>query len=226
MTHRERIEQYLREGRTVSGGKGDSVAKATEQSQAAFNQTLQSAFKTTFGMNQGILQRLDTVFKGLVANPQGFTPTTMAALNTGNTERTAMDYQNATKAAQATEAARGGSGLPSGVNAQITGQLAAGAAQEEASGQRTIALANEQQRQANFWNALGGEERVAAAESPLGFGSEVSSGSNAVSNLSQAYTQSQGPGIGAVLGGLAGGALSTLAPGGAFAKPVANALNG
>lgn len=221
-SHRERIERYLREGRTVSGGKGDSTAKSMEQSQSAFNQSvLQPAFKQTFGENQAILSRLDSIFKGITANPQGFTPTTLAALNTGNTERTAMDYQNATKAAQASEAARGGTGLPSGVNAQIGGQIAAAAAGEEATGQRTIALANEQQRQSNLWNALGGEERVAAADSPLGFGSEVSSGSNAIANLSQAYTQSQGPGLGSVLGGLAGGALSaSLGNGGALTKMI------
>lgn len=221
-SHHDRIERYLTEGRTVSGGKGDNVAKSTERSQAAFNSLLQSAFKTTFGENQAILGRIDSIFKGIIANPQGFTPTTLAALNTNNTERTATDYQNATKAAQATMAARG-TGLPSGVNAQVEGQIAAAAAGEESSGQRQIALVNEQQRQSNFWNALSGEERVAAADSPLGFGSESNSSAGTVANLSQAYTQSQGPGIGAVLGGIAGGAATAaLGPGGAFTK----ALNG
>ena len=202
----------------VSLCKGDSTAKQSEQQQAAFNQTLRQSFATRFATQNDILSKLNGVFSGIVANPQGFTPTTLAALNTNNLENSATDYQNATKAAQASAAAHGGNGLPSGVQAQIAGQLASAGANETAQGQRQIALANADQQQRNFWAALSGETGIANTEDPLGYASGATSGSGAVAGLSKAYTDSKGPGWGSILGGIAGGVASS------FLKPIGGEL--
>jgi hypothetical protein len=71
--------------------------------------------------------------ESLISNPQGYTPAQMAALNSKAIDTTASQYQNALKTEQAQTAAQGGSGLPSGVHAQIKGQLA-GAAANQVSG--------------------------------------------------------------------------------------------
>jgi hypothetical protein len=45
MNWTQTIERYLAEGRTVSGGKGDSTLKAQEQAQANFTNTLMGSYQ-------------------------------------------------------------------------------------------------------------------------------------------------------------------------------------
>lgn len=70
----------------------------------------------------------------------------MTALRSGATEGTARSYAQAQQATHAAEAARGGSQLPSGVNAQIDAENANQAAAANAASQQQITLANAQQK--------------------------------------------------------------------------------
>lgn len=61
----------------------------------------------------------------MITNPQGYSPEALAALRSRTIEGTVTNYANAAKTVNANLAARGGSVLPSGVNAQIQEELAA-----------------------------------------------------------------------------------------------------
>jgi hypothetical protein len=172
-------------------GGGDSTVKGTEQSQQQFTTTLQNAFKQQFGANTGILNFLTGKLTAAVNNPQGFDAKTLASLNTNAVQQTATDYANASKATGAQIAARGGSTLPSGVNAQIQGQLAQAGANEETGQLGQIQLANEQQKQSNYWKAVDQLGGVANQESPAQYGSLANGGAGAVAGLSQAYSASE-----------------------------------
>lgn len=202
------IERYLAEGRTVSGGKGDSEIQAQEAQQQGFNRQLANIFSTQFGKQSNVLNFLNQKLTNQVENPTGFSAPQMAALNTANTEGAAKAFANAQQAVNAGEAARGGSTLPSGVDAQLRAQNATGAAAQVAQGQNQIQLANAAQQQNNYWNAVNGLNGVAATENPLGYGGEYNSGSGNVAGLGQAYfgTQ-QDPALG-LLGGVVGGAVT------------------
>lgn len=190
--------------------KGDSTLRSQEKSQAAFTGTLMSTFKTQFANQSGILNFLSGKLQPMINNPQGYSPEALAAMRTGATETGATQFGNAQKALQESEAARGGNGLPSGVDAQLTAQNANSAAAQESQAQEGITLQNEQQKQNNFWNATNALNGVAAEENPIGYAGQSTAGSQAVGDLGTAYKNSQSSQLLGALGGLAGGAAGAL----------------
>jgi hypothetical protein len=216
MNWTQTIERYIAEGRTVSGGKGDSQLKQQETAQANFTNQLMGTFNTQFQNQSNILSFLNSKMQPLINNPQGFSPSALAAMRTQATEGTATDFSNAQKATNAAIAARGGNGLPSGVDAQLTAQNANAGAAENAGAQNQITLANEQQKQNNYWNAVNAENGIQAAYNPLGYAGGAQNGGSVVSGLGSAYKQSQQSQWLGALGGLAGGALSAAGQAGGF----------
>jgi hypothetical protein len=199
---------------------GDQTAKANEASQAAFSSLLQSSFSTAFGNNQAILSNLNTSLSNSIKNPTGFTPATLAAMRTGATDTTATQFENAEKSAGAVAASHGGDALPSGVSAQISGDIAQGAASQQSQDQNQISLANAQQQQSNYWNAISGLGTVANLENPTGYAGASSSAANSSTNAGGLLLQSQQAGwqdLGGVLSGIAG--LGTAATGFVNANP-------
>ena len=200
---------------------GDATAKATEQADAAFTNTLQGSFSSAFANNQAILSSLNTTLSNIVKNPTGFTPAALTAMRTGATDTTATQFQNAERSANAVAAAHGGGALPSGVAAQVSGQIAQGAAAQQSQEQNQITLANAQQQQSNYWNAISGLGNVASMENPTGYSNSAATNSNASTNAGNLLLQSQQAGwqdIGGIISGVAGlgtaiatGGLSTLA---------------
>jgi len=159
-----------------------------QQSQAAFTNTLDSSFKTTFANQQQILGTLSSTLQKAILNPQGFTPAEMTALRTGATDTTAAQTQNAQKAAAAYGASHGGADLGSGVQSQVQGDIATGGAQQLAGEQNQITVANAQQQQSNYWNAIQGLTNVGNAYNPNGYAANANSSANAVTNASNAIT--------------------------------------
>lgn len=190
----------------VSGGKGDNTIKLQEQQQAGFNQQLRSVFGQQFGAQSSILANLNSKLQSQINSPQGFTPAQMAALNTNNTEGAAKDYAQAQAATNAATAARGGSTLPSGVDAQLAAENANAGATQRAQGTNQIQLANAAQQQSNYWNAVGADSQVAQMENPTPYAGSYNQGSEAVGSLGQAYNQTQQSQLEAVLGGVAAAA--------------------
>lgn len=202
------VEQYLREGRTVSGGKVDQTAKDAEKAQAGFTNTLQQAFKVQFAKQQGVLDFLRGKLEPGISNPQGFDQATKTALQSNAIENNAVAFQNATKAEQAQAASHGdGSSLPSGVQEQIQGQIAGAAAGQKAGALNTIQLEDAQLKNQNYWNSVNALNGVSAQVNPLGYAGDANAGSNSVADLSNAVSTSQKSGFWNTLGNSFAGAL-------------------
>lgn len=219
MTWTAIIERYIAEGRTVSGGKGDSTASSTEKSTGDFTKTLQSAFQTNNAAQQDQLNFLSSKLQSAINNPQGYSPDTLAAMRAQANDSVAKSNQDVQRNVNAMEATRGGAdALPSGVNAQINASVASQAEQAANKEQQDITTQNANLQNENLWNATKAEEGVAGLENPTGMAGSATGSADAVSNLSQAVTKANGPGVGSILGGIAGSALSGWASGG-FKKP-------
>ncbi len=199
--------------------KGDDTAKANEQSQLQFNQQLMSLFQQQFGKQNAITDQLTKTLMPMLQNPQGYSPEALAALRSQAKESAADSYANAEKAFQTQSFARGGRDLPSGVDEQVQGAISGGAAAQEAGAQQNITLANENQKQSNFWNAINGLNGVSAQLNPLGYAGAATSGSGAVAGLSNAVTSSQQSGVlGGILGGVFGAGSALLGNPALFGK--------
>jgi hypothetical protein len=203
---------------------GDSAVASTEASNAALTQELGKDYATTFGESQAIQAQLKGVLTNQLTNPTGLGADRVAAMRTGVTDTTAQQYEGATRAANAVSAAHGGAGLPSGVSAQVGGQIAAGAAQANSAEQGQISVADAQAKQANYWNAISGLGQVGAAYNPTATSNSAASVGSSTANLGSTLLASQQAGwqdisgvIGAV-GGLATGAAGVISanPGGIF----------
>jgi len=206
--------------------KGDNTATAAETAQAGFDQTLMGLFQSQYGQQQNLISYLTNQMKPIIAaGGIGMTPAALAASRTSATDTVAANTQNAVKAANVAAAKYGGDAMPSGVGAEIIGNAEVQGAEQQAQAQNEITLANQQLKNTNLWNAysiLNGQQPIL---SPLGYGEEATSGTNAVANTSQAITAANGPTFGQVLGGIVGGGLGALgqvftgsfAKGGAFA---------
>jgi len=164
----------------------DPTEEALKQSQAAFTSTLQNSFQSAFGANQAILGTLTNALKAQVANPQGFTPAALTAMRTGATDTIASQTNNATIAANNYIATHGGSDLGSGVNAQIQGGVQVAGMQQQAGEQNQITLANAQQQQQNYWNAISGLTNVGNAYNPQGYASAETNSANATTTAANA----------------------------------------
>lgn len=207
--------------------KGDSSAQSAEQSQVAFQQTLQKVFSSQFNQQQGIYNFLRGPLESMITNPQGYSADALAAMRTSATDQISQSYGNAEKALQAKNFALGGRDLPSGVFEQQMGGLEAGQASDTASAQNQITQQNANLQQQNYWNAIGALSGQQQQLNPLGYAGSATGAASSVAGLSQAYTQSQQSQLLGALGGAVGGLASGWATGG-FKMPcwIAEAIYG
>jgi hypothetical protein len=209
------IERYIAEGRPVSGGKGDNTASATEQSQADFGKTLQSAFATNNAAQQNQLNFLNNKMQSAINSPQGYSPAALASMRAQANDSVAAQDQNVQRSVNNSMATKGGAAaLPSGVSAQIDASIASQAAQAGNAAQQSITEQNANLENDNMWKATQAEEGVAGMENPTGMASADNQAASTVSDLSGAVTKADGPGIGSILGGVVGAGLSGWAGGG------------
>lgn len=135
-----------------------------------FGQTLMRDFQTQYGNNSQVLNFLrDSLMPIIKLGGRGFGNEALTAMRTAATDTTAQQYQNAQKALQNQQAQNGDPNLPSGVAEQQKEQLAEGGARFDANAQNQITLANEQQKENDFWNATQGLMGVAQGYNPLGY---------------------------------------------------------
>jgi len=194
----------------VCGGKGDNTAQSTENSQANFTNTLQSAFATNNAAQQGNLNFLTKQLQSGITNPQGYSPQTLAAMRTQATEQAAQNNQNVMQAVNEKNAVQGGASataLPNGVQEQIQAGVGTGVANQEANAQLGITQQNGQLQVENQNRDIAALEGVASEENPEGMASGSNQAASDVSNLSDAVTKASGPGVGSILGSIAGAAV-------------------
>lgn len=186
---------------------GDQTAKDTEQAQAAFTKTLMSSFQTAFAANQGILSSIIPKLTEMMNNPQGFSPEELSLMKTKASDTVTAQTDAAQKAAGTYAASHGGADLGSGVQAQISGSIAGAGATEQERESSNIDIANEQERQQNYWRAIGGLQKTAEAENPTGYAGAANQSGDTTANLSRAVLASQQAGwqnIGGIISGVAG----------------------
>jgi len=194
--------------------KTDSTIKTSEVQQAAFQTQLSSLFTAQYAKQASLMAFATPILEAGVTNPQGMSPAALVAARTGATDEVATQVQSAQRGANAVAASHGGAALPSGVAAQVGGDIAAAGAQETAKEQSGITLANENLKQQNYWKSLSGLAGLTTAESPDALaGAEIGSG-QATGQEGSAYLASKNAtfqdlinGIGG-LGGAAGSILT------------------
>lgn len=185
--------------------KGDTTDQNAENAQASFDNQLTQIFTAQYQKQSAITNYLtNLVTPQITAGGQGYSGADLAAARTAATDTLSTQYQNAQRSVNAGES----KALPSGVNAQVSGDLAASEASAQAGAQNNITQQNEQLKQQNYWNSINVLNGAAATENPLGYASASTSGNNAVANLSQAYTSSNQSQLLGALGGIVGGAAS------------------
>lgn len=193
----------------VAGGKGDQIAKQNEELQLSFNKQLMGIFTKQFGEQSAVMQFIRGKMEPMINHPTGYSAPDLAAMRTQSTENAAQATKNAQQATQAAEAVRGGSTLPSGVNAQLAAENNVAGAQLNANTQNQITQADENLKQQNYWNAINVENGAAAQYNPLGYASGATSGAGAVSGLSQAFQASKqdfwSQAAGSLIGGVSSG---------------------
>lgn len=177
-----------------------------------FMKSLMGDFSAQYGKQQNILSFLQGQLTAMFRNPTGFSPQTLAALNSMATNNVAQGVQNATQAAQLSAAAHGGNGLPSGVQAQVAGQINAAGSNALAAERNQIAMENGELQVQNQWKALTGLEGVSEQENPLGYAGASANEADAIAKLGESQAANDANNFGTSfeksLGGSLGGILS------------------
>lgn len=212
---------YEYEGQVVLM-KASQEEKDAARSSQAFTDTLRSMFQEQFKYQRGIMDTILAKVTPLFQNPQGFAPDALAAMRTNASEGITANYDAAQRNFQDRAFVLGGRELPSGALLAGQGAIDLGRARDEAAAQRQITLANEQQKQANFWNAaniLNGQVANASPNNLLS--GSIQQGQQSAAQLYQAFHpffwDTFGQTFAKALGQGAAGAASMLAGGGAGA---------
>ena len=184
--------------------------------QASFYNTLQKDYGVQFANQSNILNTLNKSLAPIVnsgVGQYGFGNAEDAAMRNQATAGTASAYKSARQATGEAQAAQGGGDefLGSGVKAQTNAQLANAAASTEANQQLGITQAGYQTGRQNYFNATGQEQGVAGAYNPTAYGDVAGqAGSSAFNTASTVNQQNQAASPWGMVGGLVGGAASSL----------------
>lgn len=162
---------------------------------------LRSLFYNQYYKNTSALDFLNGKMRAMVNNPTGYSPAALAAMRTGATENASNEFSHAQQALNAQEMAHGGEDLPSGVNAQLNAGLYAQEAAQKANAENQITLANEDQRQNNYWRGVQGLDTVAEQRNPNALLGESLNASAGVGGLVNAATNVNNSGFGHMLEG-------------------------
>ena len=200
--HTARIERYIREGRTVSGGCGASSQEkniASEQNQNFQNLTSQA--QSIFGSDSQIFNQLNSAFSPILAagpGQSGFTPAQLATMNSQAITQTGQQFRNADQAAGERSSAAGGGTFiaPSGAALNQQTQIAEAGAANTANALTNINLQNQIQGRQNWLqaaNVLGGAGNVfnsatGAGSAATGAGNSAFGGASGVQQANNAWT--------------------------------------
>lgn len=202
MIWRETIERYLREGLTVSGGKGDNSKAEMQQANKISAEQLQVQ-QQQLAMQQGQLAGVNAALDPMI-QAGGMSPQQQAALQSVFLNQLPSQFNNAVGQINESLAARGISGgqygSGSGDIARDFGSLGAQEASMQAQGLNNIQLAKQQQLMQELGLKLGVAGQFGTNIGT--FGSEgvgaLGIGQQAANAADQAQTSIWGPILGAV----------------------------
>ena len=200
-----------------SGGEVGQTDEQLQQAQAAMTQTLNADYNTTFAEQQQVAKQQMAIANNLIANPQGYSPQFLAQQTTAINQNAATSARQALSAASAFAASHGGAADTGGGGiAQIAGEIGSAAASEKASSLSSLATANANLKQENYWKGIGelnnagsnleGVGGTAIGGAGTAAGTSVGAGSGAL-----AAQQAGWQDVGGIISGVAG--LATAASG-------------
>lgn len=200
-----------------------SQQTTTYNEQQAFYQQAMQEQAAAYGEDQDILSQMQKVYSPIfTAGPsqEGFSPEEKAALQSGVTDTTAADYQQAQQAVGESMAAEGGGNIviPNAAAASIKGQIATSAASQEAQQRNQITSADWQQGYQNWLNAASGMMGVSGQVNPLGYSEAATGAGSAAGTTANQIAQESNSWINAALGaaGAIGSGVIGENPGGIF----------
>lgn len=191
--------------------------KSLASGEESFSTSLQGAFNTRLGQQSATLANLNRTLNPILAagpNQEGFSAPEKAALNTQAINTTAGNYANAARAAGNRAAANNGSssGLQTGGEQQIQGDIAAQGASQLSSEQEGITEADYATGRQEYNTALSGTESLAGLENPDALGSLANNANSTAFGEEKDIEEQEGQKY-AEIGGLVSGGLSALSGG-------------
>lgn len=160
--------------------------KDLANSAATMAQTFASNYSQRFGQQSQEFNALQGQLNPIAAlgpSQMGWSPQLASAVSTQNINAAGAAARNAQQATGAVLAGRGGggagSGLTSGIEAQIRGSEASAAENQLSASQLQATEANAAQGNKNFWDATSGESALARAEDPSSYGDMALKGGEA-----------------------------------------------
>jgi len=201
MTWTERIEKYIREGRTVSGGKGGDTANAQRQQELDMQ-------KQAFAQQQSQIADLKNAFSKYTTQNIGFDPSQLSSMRSQFLNSNSSTFNQAGQMVRSALGARGsGTGqLPAGgdYTRGLVGLLA-GRAGSQSQGLLGINIQNQQQALQNRFNA----GNLLSGNAAIQTGTQGVAGSGASSALSSYITAQNNDPFMSALGGTLGKGLGT-----------------
>lgn len=149
-----------------------SNEKALQQSSMNFSSMLQENYKTLFGNQLGVLNKISRSISPILAagpNQRGMSAEELAARNTQAINSAGAANRAAQQAARTYGAGQGGggtSGVTSGITKQIESAIGSQSAEALASQQNNIVGQDYEMGRENYWRAQGGMENLARGYDP------------------------------------------------------------
>lgn len=182
---------------------GPSAQEQIAQGQEAnLSQILQRDFETRFATQTDTLKALSTQLQQLATGqtPQGFDAATLATLNTKAIDTTAAQTRNAQQAVSNVIAGQGGpmgagagspSGITSGIQEAVRGDIAAKGAANLSNELGDIRLENFQIGRENLIRSIAGNEALAGIQNPQSFAAGASGATEASFGMAKTINQQQ-----------------------------------
>jgi hypothetical protein len=96
-TWSQTVDRYIAEGRTVSGGKGDQIAKQAEVQQYAVPRPAHAGLSAAVRAAVRHPDFLKNRLQPMIDNPTGYSDAAKAAMKANATDEISGQYDNATK---------------------------------------------------------------------------------------------------------------------------------
>jgi hypothetical protein len=223
MNWTETIERYIREGRTVSGGKGKDVANDQRQQELDMQQKANAT-------QSALLAQMNKAYSPYLSGKIGFDPALKASMTSQFLNNNSSTFNSAGQQVREALGARGsgtGQNPVGGDYARGLSSLLGARAQSQSQGLLGINTQNAQQALQNQFNAgnllsgnaaiLTGTQGVAGSGASSALGDYIKA---ANSGLAQSFVGAFGQGLGGGLGaGLTGGLGSAIGGFGMGSKP-------
>jgi hypothetical protein len=203
-----------------------SSEKSLQQMSQSFSSLLQGNYSTLFGNQLDVLNSIKSSLSPILAagpNQQGFSAAELAARNTAAINNAGAASRNAQQAVGNFTAGRGGgggTGILSGVDAQLKTAVASSSANQLATAENQITQENYATGRENYFRAEGGMDQLAAGYSPNAASSGAIGANQAsfgeaktIQDQKMQEAQAIAGGITGIAGGLASGGFSQLAGG-------------